>query len=40
MTTVFGNQPLTVRMCEFKANMLPAGAVRGLYRHLGVGIHR
>lgn len=25
MTTVFGNQPLTIRMCEFWANVLPPG---------------
>lgn len=29
MNTVFGNAPLTLRMCEFKANVLPAGAVVG-----------
>ncbi|MBI5018629.1 MAG: multicopper oxidase domain-containing protein [Deltaproteobacteria bacterium] len=29
MTTVVGNQPLTLRMCEFKANVLPPGAVLG-----------
>jgi spore coat protein A len=29
MTTVSGNQKVTVHMCEFKANMLPAGAVAG-----------
>ena len=27
--TVFGNQPLTIRMCEFQANVLPPGAVAG-----------
>jgi len=27
INTVIGNGPLTVRMCEFKANMLPANAV-------------
>jgi len=29
MQTVIGNKPLTLRMCEFKASMLPAGAVAG-----------
>jgi spore coat protein A len=27
MTTVFGNLPLTITMCEFDANILPAGAI-------------
>jgi len=27
MATVFGNQPLTIRMCEFWANMLPLGTI-------------
>ncbi len=27
--TVFGNQPLDLKMCEFKASVLPAGAVAG-----------
>ena len=29
MQTVLGNQPVTLRMCEFKANVLPAAAVVG-----------
>ncbi len=29
ISTILGNQPLTLRMCEFKANMLPPGAVPG-----------
>jgi len=27
INTLFGNQPITLRMCEFKANILPPGAV-------------
>ncbi len=27
ITTIFGNQPLTIRMCEFDANILPAGTI-------------
>ena len=29
MATILGNQPVTLRMCEFKANVLPPGAVPG-----------
>src|SRR5512133_1861249 len=29
MQTLLGNQPVTLRMCEFKSNVLPAGAVAG-----------
>ena len=29
ITTVMGNQPLTIRMCEFKANVLPENTVIG-----------
>lgn len=27
ITTIFGNQPLTIRMCEFDANILPTGTI-------------
>ncbi|HEU5163303.1 MAG TPA: multicopper oxidase [Thermoanaerobaculia bacterium] len=29
ITTIAGNQPLTLRMCEFRANMLPPGTIPG-----------
>jgi spore coat protein A len=29
LMTVIGSQPLTIRMCEFRANVLPSGAVAG-----------
>ena len=29
ITTVFGNVPLTLRMCEFRANVLPPGTIKG-----------
>ena len=29
MTTIMGNQPVTVRMCEFKASVLPPATVAG-----------
>jgi len=37
INTVLGNQAMTIRMCEFKANTLPTGAVPAM-PYMGVGL--